>query len=109
MLFRSLSLALSLTFGILLIPSYGLFGAALSMLIPGIISSGYSNIYLFKRNLRLYSSKLWVELLWITALLTLYVVLNAQNIHLEMAQKIALYVGVLFVLGMQFLFYKRKF
>ena len=104
-----LSLALSLTFGILLIPSYGLFGAALSMLIPGIISSGYSNIYLFKRNLRLYSSKLWVELLWITALLTLYVVLNAQNIHLEMAQKIALYVGVLFVLGMQFLFYKRKF
>lgn len=103
------SLALSLTFGFLLIPSYGLFGAALSMLIPGIISSGYSNIYLFKRNLRLYSSKLWVELVWITALLSLYIVLNAQNIHLEMGQKIALYAGVLFVLGMQFLFYKRKF
>ena len=104
-----LSLALSLISGFLLIPSFGLFGAALSMLIPGIFSACYNNVYLFKRNLRPYSRKLWVELVWIVALLVLYVVLNTQNIHLEMGQKIVFYVGILLVLGVQFIFYKRKF
>lgn len=104
-----LSLVLSLIFGFLLIPSFGLLGAALSTLLPAIISAFYSNLYLFKREMRPYSPKLWVEIVWIIALLSLYVVLNAQGIHLEMWQKIVFYAGTLLVLGAQFVFYKRKF
>lgn len=104
-----LTLVLSLICGFLLISSFELVGAALSTLIYGIASALYCNIYLFKRKLQPYSKKLWIDLTWIAILISLYIILNAWNIHLETWQKIILYVGILLVLGVQFIFYKRKF
>jgi len=104
-----LSLALSLIFGFLLIPKFELVGAALSVLIYGIISAVCYNAYLFKIKLHPYSLKLWVEWVWIILLLLLYVVLNFWHINLDLWQKIIFYAIILLVLGTQFVFYKRKF
>ena len=99
----------SVIVGLILIPPLGLLGAALSMLIYGIVSSVYCNVYLLKRKLQPYSKKLWPELVWIALLLALYVLINAQLITLTMVGKVVVYLSVLLVLGAQFLFYKRKF
>jgi len=104
-----LTLALSLIFGFLLIPSFELVGAALSILIYGIVSAICYNAYLFKMKLYPYSFKLWVEWVWIMLLILLYVILNFWNINLDLWQKITFYIGILLVLGVQFVFYKRKF
>lgn len=104
-----LALVCSLGFGYVLIPAFGLVGAALSMLIYGVVMSLCYNVYLFRRDLHPYSSKLWVEVVWMALLIILYFVLNNTNIQLEMWEKIAFYAGILLVLGIQFLFYKRKF
>jgi hypothetical protein len=79
------------------------------MLIYGIVSSVYCNVYLLKRNLQPYSSKLWIDIVWMVLLLTLYILINAQVVTLTMVGKIVVYVCVLLALGAQFLFYKRKF
>ena len=79
------------------------------MLIYGIVSSVYCNVYLLKRKLQPYSSKLWIDIVWMVLLLTLYILINAQVVTLTMVGKIVVYVSVLLLLGAQFLFYKRKF
>jgi len=104
-----LTLAFSLIFGFLLIPSFGLIGAALSTLISGIVAALCWNVFLFKMKLYPYSFKLWVEWIWIILLLLLFVILNFWNINLDLQQKVILYAGILFILGVQFVFYKRKF
>jgi O-antigen/teichoic acid export membrane protein len=103
------SLVLSCVFGVLLIPSLGLEGAAISMLIYGIGSAVCYNVFLFRRGIRPYSLKLWPELVWMALLLLLYVLLYSETVVFSMLQKILLYVGILVVLGLQYLFYKRKF
>lgn len=104
-----LALVLSLLFGVLLIPPFELVGAALSMLIYGIASAICYNVFLLRQKMQPYSRKLWVELAWTVALLALYVVVNSDGVQLDMVQKIAIYVGILLVIGAQYLFYKRKF
>ena len=104
-----IQLLTSVVVGFILIPQLGLLGAALSMLIYGIVSSVYCNVYLLKRNLQPYSSKLWIDIVWMVLLLTLYILINAQVVTLTMVGKIVVYVCVLLLLGAQFLFYKRKF
>jgi O-antigen/teichoic acid export membrane protein len=51
-----IQLLTSVVAGFILIPQFGLLGAALSMLIYGIVSSVYCNVYLLKRSLQPYSS-----------------------------------------------------
>ena len=104
-----IQLVTSVAAGFVLIPHLGLLGAALSMLLYGIVSSVYCNVYLLKRKLQPYSGKLWAEIVWMVLLLALYVLINAQVVSLTMVGKIVLYVCVLLALGAQFLFYKRKF
>ena len=104
-----IQLLTSVVAGFVLIPHLGLLGAALSMLLYGIVSSVYCNVYLLKRNLQPYSGKLWAEIVWMVLLIALYVLINAQLITLTMVGKIVVYVCVLLALGAQFLFYKRKF
>ncbi|SHK43425.1 Membrane protein involved in the export of O-antigen and teichoic acid [Fibrobacter sp. UWB12] len=104
-----IQLVTSVVAGFVLIPHLGLLGAALSMLLYGIVSSVYCNVYLLKRKLQPYSSKLWAEIVWMVLLLALYVLINAQVVTLTMVGKIVVYVCVLLALGAQFLFYKRKF
>ena len=104
-----IQLLTSVAAGFVLIPHVGLLGAALSMLLYGIVSSVYCNVYLLKRNLQPYSGKLWAEIVWMVLLIALYVLINAQIVTLTMVGKIVLYVCVLLALGAQFLFYKRKF
>jgi len=104
-----IQLVTSVIAGFILIPELGLLGAAMSMLIYGIVSSVYCNWYLLKRKLQPYSRKLWVEVLWIVLLLALYILINTQAVTLTMIGKIVVYVCVLLALGAQFLFYKRKF
>ena len=104
-----IQLVTSVAAGFVIIPYFGLLGAALSMLLYGIVSSVYCNVYLLKRKLQPYSSKLWAEIVWMVLLIALYVLINAQLITLTMVGKIVVYVCVLLALGAQFLFYKRKF
>ena len=104
-----IQLLTSVVAGFVLIPHLGLLGAALSMLLYGIVSSVYCNVYLLKRKLQPYSRKLWAEIVWMVLLIALYVLINAQLVTLTMVGKIVVYVCVLLALGAQFLFYKRKF
>jgi Membrane protein involved in the export of O-antigen and teichoic acid len=104
-----LALALSLLFGFLLIPPFELVGAALSMFIYGLASAICYNVYLLRRKMQPYSRKLWVEFVWILALIGLYIFVNIDGVQLEMRHKIAIYVATLLILGAQYLFYKRKF
>jgi len=104
-----LALALSLLFGFLLIPPFELVGAALSMFIYGLASAICYNVYLLRRKMQPYSRKLWVEFVWILALIGLYIFVNIDGVQLEMWHKIAIYVATLLILGAQYLFYKRKF
>lgn len=104
-----IQLVTSVVAGFILIPHFGLLGAALSMLLYGIVSSVYCNVYLLKRKLQPYSRKLWAEIVWMVLLIALYVLINAQLVTLTMVGKIVVYVCVLLALGAQFLFYKRKF
>ena len=104
-----IQLLTSVVAGFILIPHLGLLGAALSMLLYGIVSSVYCNWYLLKRKLQPYSSKLWIDIVWMVLLLVLYILINAQVVSLTMVGKIVVYACVLLLLGAQFLFYKRKF
>ncbi len=104
-----IQLLTSVVAGFILIPQFGLLGAALSMLIYGIVSSVYCNVYLLMRKLQPYSSKLWIDIVWMVLLLALYILINAQVVAFTMVGKIVVYVCVLLLLGAQFLFYKRKF
>ena len=104
-----LALVLSLLFGFLLIPPFELVGAALSMFIYGLASAICYNVYLLHRKMQPYSRKLWVEFVWILALIGLYIFVNIDGVQLEMWHKIAIYVATLLILGAQYLFYKRKF
>ena len=104
-----LALVLSLLFGVLLIPPFELVGAALSMFIYGLASAICYNVYLLRRKMQPYSPKLWVEFVWILALIGLYIFVNTDGVHLEMWHKIAIYVVTMLILGAQYLFYKRKF
>ena len=104
-----IQLLTSVVAGFILIPHLGLLGAALSMLLYGIVSSVYCNWYLLKRKLQPYSSKLWIDIVWMVLLLVLYILINAHVVTLTMVGKIVVYACVLLLLGAQFLFYKRKF
>lgn len=93
------SLAVTLVAGYFLIPAFELVGAALAMLCHNLVAIACNNIYLFKRGLWPYSSKLITQVFWILGLVAFYIVLNMNFFTLSMVEKIVVYVVVLILLG----------
>ncbi|MCQ2088833.1 MAG: oligosaccharide flippase family protein [Fibrobacter sp.] len=102
------SLAVALISGYFLVPSLGLVGAALSMLLYNVIAMIWNNAYLAKMGLWPYSSKLISQIVWMLILIGFYVVLNVGMLSLTLPQKIGSYVIVLAALGIQFLLQKKR-
>lgn len=102
------SLAIAFACGYLLIPRFGLVGAALSMLSYSVVSMIWNNIYLAKLGLWPYSLKLWVQLFWMAVLMLLYVALNLGVIAPTLWQKAIMYLVVLAIFGIQLWQQKRR-
>jgi O-antigen/teichoic acid export membrane protein len=102
------SLGVALVSGYLLIPAFGLVGAALSMLTYNIVAIICNNIYLFKMGLRPYSIRLLPQVAWIVGLIAFYIVINMDFFTLELWQKAVVYVVVLALLGLYWMVAKKK-
>jgi O-antigen/teichoic acid export membrane protein len=102
------SLGVALVSGYLLIPAFGLVGAALSMLCYNIVAIICNNIYLLKMGLQPYSIRLLSQVGWIIALIAFYIAINMQVITLSMLQKAGIYVLILLALGAYGLVVKKK-
>ncbi|MDR2583782.1 MAG: oligosaccharide flippase family protein [Fibromonadaceae bacterium] len=100
------SLCVSFATGYILIPIFGLPGAALSTLAYILLQSIWNNIYIFKLHLRLYSKKVIPYAIWSVLLLVLYILL--PNFSLGLLDKIILYIGVLCCLGVTQIFILRR-
>ena len=100
------SLCVAFAASYLLIPIFGLPGAALSTLAYILLQSIWNNIYIFKLHLRLYSKKVIPCAIWSVLLLILYILL--PNFSLSLGDKIILYIGVLCGLGVTQIFVLRK-
>jgi len=94
------SLAVTLICGYFLIPAFELVGAALAMLCHNLVAIICNNIYLFRRGLWPYSSKLITQVFWILGLVVFYIVLNMNIFTLSMVDKIVVYVVILVLLGL---------
>jgi O-antigen/teichoic acid export membrane protein len=81
----------------LLIPIFGLPGAALSTLAFILLQAIWNNVYIFKLHLRLYSKKVIPYAVWSVFLLAVSIFL--PNFPLVLWQKIAFYAVVLGGLG----------
>jgi O-antigen/teichoic acid export membrane protein len=103
-----ISLGVALLSGYLLIPTYGLVGAALSMLCYNLVAIICNNVYLFKMGLQPYSLRLLSQALWILFLVGFYIAINTQVIVLSMPQKAGVYVLILLALGAYGLVVKKK-
>ena len=77
----------------LLIPIFGLPGAALSTLAYILLQCVWNNVYIFKLKLKIYSKKMIPYLIWSVFLLAVYIVL--PNFSLELWQKITFYLVAL--------------
>jgi len=99
---NTVCLAVALISGYFLIPRFGLVGAALSMFSQNLTSMIWNNIYLYKLRLWPYSLKLVPQLIWMLALLILYIVLNCGTVEFVMWQKISIYAIIFAALGLQF-------
>jgi len=87
------SLCVAFIVSYLLIPIFGLPGAALSMLAYILLQCVWNNVYIFKLNLRIYSKKIIPYLIWSVFLLAVYIFL--PNFSFELWHKIIFYIGVL--------------
>jgi len=85
------SLILAVSMNLLLIPKFGLVGAAISTLSFQIFQGIWMNAELLKNGIWPYRRGLWVQLAWAIALLALFVLLNT-GFEPEMWQKIAIFV-----------------
>ena len=85
------SLILAVSMNLLLIPKFGLVGAAISTLSFQIFQGIWMNAELLKNGIWPYRRGLWVQLVWAIALLALFVLLNT-GFEPEMWQKIAIFV-----------------
>jgi O-antigen/teichoic acid export membrane protein len=103
-----ISLGVALASGYLLIPTFGLVGAALSMLCYNVVAIICNNIYLLKMGLQPYSLRLLSQVGWIIALVAFYIAINTQVIVLSMPQKAGVYVLILLALGAYGLVVKKK-
>lgn len=102
------SLAIALISGYLLIPAYGLVGAALSMLCYNMVAMIWNNVYLAKLGLWPYSKSLWSQFAWIIALIVFYGLLNLKVIEFTLIQKGITYLGILVLLYIQFRIQRKK-
>ena len=102
------SLGVALLSGYLLIPTYGLVGAALSMLSYNIFAVICNNIYLFKMGLQPYSLRLLSQVFWILFLIAFYIAINMQVFTLSILEKAIVYVVILLALGAYGLVVKKK-
>jgi len=101
-----ISLCVAFVASYLLIPIFGLPGAALSTLAYILLQSAWNNIYIFKLHLRLYSIKVIPYAIWSVLLLALYILL--PNFSFGLLDKIILYIAVLCGLGVTQFFILRK-
>ncbi|MCL2260136.1 MAG: oligosaccharide flippase family protein [Fibromonadales bacterium] len=85
-----ISLCVAFTASYLLIPILGLPGAALSTFAYILLQCIWNNIYIFKLNLKLYSSKIIPYLVWAIFLSAVYILL--PNFSLELWHKIVFYI-----------------
>jgi len=85
------SLILAVSMNLLLIPKFGLVGAAISTLSFQIFQGIWMNAELLKNGIWPYRRGLWVQLAWAIALLVLFVLLNT-GFEPQMWQKIAIFV-----------------
>lgn len=91
----SLIFVFSLNF--LLIPKFGLIGAAMSTLLLQIFQGVWMNVELIKSGLWPYKKHLWVQGFWSLGLLLLYILINTV-FHPLLWMKIALFAVCLFAL-----------
>ena len=94
-----ISLGVALASGYLLIPTFGLVGAALSMLCYNVVAIICNNIYLLKMGLQPYSLRLLSQVGWIILLVAFYIALNMQVFTLSFAEKAIAYVVIILALG----------
>ncbi|GHV12772.1 hypothetical protein AGMMS49938_06010 [Fibrobacterales bacterium] len=102
-------LAAAFVSGYLLIPKFGLVGAAFSTLIYNLVFLVWNNVYLVKLNLWPYSAKLCVQCIWILLLTALYVAINSGVLVLDLWEKIGIYIVLLAILVISLIFQKKKF
>ena len=102
------SLAVALVSGYILIPAFGLVGAALSMLTYNIVAIICNNIYLFKMGLRPYSIRLLPQVAWIMGWIAFYIVINIGIFTLDLWHKVGAYAVVLVLLGLYWMVAKKK-
>lgn len=102
------SLGVALVSGYFLVPSMGLVGAALSMLLYNVVAIVWNNVYLLRLGLRVYSSKLVSQVAWILFLIAFYILLNMQVLVLTLAEKIIVYVVILAALGLYWMVMKKR-
>jgi len=88
-----ISLCVAFVASYLLIPIFGLPGAALSTLAFILLQSIWNNIYIFKLHLRLYSKKVIPYAIWSVFLLVVYILL--PSFSLDFWQKIIFYLAIL--------------
>lgn len=86
----------------------GLVGAALSMLLYNVVAIVWNNVYLLKLGLKVYSSKLVSQAIWIVALIVFYILLNTQVLVLGMVEKCVAYAIILAALGLYWKVMKKK-
>ncbi len=108
----TLSLIVALVSGYFLVNpeicNLGLVGAALSMLLYNVVAIIWNNVYLLKLGLRVYSSKLISQAIWIFVLIAFYILLNMQVFTLNYVEKGIAYAVVLAALGVYWKVMKKK-
>ena len=103
-----LTLAVALISCYILVPAYGLVGAAMSMLIHNMVGMIWNNAYLAHLKLWPYSIKLISQIIWMLGLIGFYILLNMGLFTLNLPQKIVAYLVILVALGVQFLTQKKR-
>ena len=101
-------LGVALASGYVLIPAFGLVGAALSMLCYNIVAIISNNVYLLKMGLQPYSLRLLSQVGWIIALIAFYIALNMQVFTLTLVEKAVVYVAIVAALLAYGLVVKKK-
>lgn len=102
------SLGVAMLSGYLLVPRFGLVGAALSMLSYNVVAMIWNNAYLAYLKLWPYSIKLISQIIWMFALIGFYILLNTGVLEFTFPQKIVVYFVVLIALSFQFFTQKKR-
>lgn len=97
-----LSLAVSGIFGCILIPRFGLVGAALSTLTYNLVQMIWNNVLLAREKLWPYARSLWNQIFWMIAMFALYAFLNFSGISLGLFPRAAIYIFILALVCIHF-------